>query len=75
MPSGSTPRRKYRGRHEGRGGNAVVLGLGQAQLRSSPASSETATAAPPNRWRHDEHGHEDGHADNDRPSFDSVTSR
>ena len=36
--------------------------LGQAQVRSSPASTETAKAAPPNRWRHDEHGHEDGHA-------------
>src|ERR1039457_3675173 len=26
------------------------------------ASSRSRPAAPPNRWRHDEHGHEDGHA-------------
>jgi ABC-type transport system involved in cytochrome bd biosynthesis fused ATPase/permease subunit len=32
-------------------------------VRSSQATpTETAEAAPPNRWRHDEHGHEDGHA-------------
>jgi hypothetical protein len=35
---------------------------GQAEVRSSPASSETANGASPNRWRQDEHGHEDEHA-------------
>src|SRR3712207_8500328 len=30
--------------------------------RARATPTETAKAAPPNRWRHDEHGHEDGHA-------------
>src|SRR2546427_13174359 len=29
---------------------------------SQATPTETAKAAPPKRWRHDEHGHEDGHA-------------
>src|SRR3712207_8098168 len=30
--------------------------------RARATPTETAKAAPPNRWRHDEHGHEDGYA-------------
>lgn len=29
---------------------------------SQATPTETAKAAPSNRWRHDEQGHEDGHA-------------
>ena len=36
-----------------------MLGGQRARTRADRAA---AKAAPPNRWRHDEHGHEDGHA-------------
>jgi hypothetical protein len=38
---------------------AVLLEAGQIE-QATP--TETARAGPSIRWRHDEHGHEDGHA-------------
>src|SRR6266511_2755768 len=62
VPSGSTPRRKYRGRHEGRGKECGRSRLGQAQVRFVTGVVGDREGGPLNRWRHDEHGHEDGHA-------------
>jgi hypothetical protein len=53
----------------GRGSQAAPAGATDKRAYCSKlvrpgqtGAGETAKAAPPNRWRHDKHGHEDGHA-------------